>query len=70
MDYKSNARPSNFGNAGIGEGIVFVLFALCVPGPFLYRATKIMRSMKGSTRVFGPDSAKHSKMIQSNLGLL
>jgi hypothetical protein len=29
MDYKSDARPSNFGNAGIGEGIVFVLFALC-----------------------------------------
>ena len=29
MDYKSDARLSNFGNAGIGEGIVFVLFALC-----------------------------------------
>jgi hypothetical protein len=29
MDYKSDARPSNFGNAGIGEGIVLVLFALC-----------------------------------------
>jgi hypothetical protein len=28
-DYKSDARPSNFGNAGIGEGIVFILFAFC-----------------------------------------
>jgi hypothetical protein len=28
-DFKSDARSSNFGNAGIGEGIVFILFALC-----------------------------------------